>query len=55
MGDPINPDINIGPMVNNIARDELHQQVLISIEKGAKLLFGGKIPQLDGAFILQHY
>ena len=50
MGDPINPDINIGPMVNNIARDELHQQVLISIEKGAKLLFGGKIPQLDGAF-----
>tara|TARA_Y100001970_G_scaffold44938_2_gene56223 strand:+ start:7817 stop:9184 length:1368 start_codon:yes stop_codon:yes gene_type:complete len=50
MGDPINPDINIGPMVNNIARDELHQQVLISIEKGAKLLFGGNIPQLDGAF-----
>ena len=50
MGDPINTDINIGPMVNNIARDELHQQVLISIEKGAKLLFGGKIPQLDGAF-----
>ena len=50
MGDPINPHINIGPMVNNIARDELHQQVLISIEKGAKLLFGGKIPQLDGAF-----
>ena len=50
MGDPINPDIIIGPMVNNIARDELHQQVLISIEKGAKLLFGGKIPQLDGAF-----
>ena len=50
MGDPINPDINIGPMVNNIARDELHQQVLISIEKGTKLLFGGKIPQLDGAF-----
>ena len=50
MGDPINPDINIGPMGNNIARDELHQQVLISIEKGAKLLFGGKIPQLDGAF-----
>ena len=50
MGDPINPDINIGPMVNNISRDELHQQVLISIEKGAKLLFGGKIPQLDGAF-----
>ena len=50
MGDPINPDINIGPMINNIARDELHQQVLISIEKGAKLLFGGKIPQLDGAF-----
>ena len=50
MGDPINPDINIGPMVNNIARDELHQQVIISIEKGAKLLFGGKIPQIDGAF-----
>ena len=31
-------------------RDELHQQVLKSVEKGAKLLCGGYIPEGDGAF-----
>ena len=50
MGDPINSDIDIGPMVNNDARDELHKQVLMSIEKGAKLISGGRVPELDGSF-----
>ena len=50
MGDPINSDIDIGPMVNNDARDELHQQVLMSIEKGAKLISGGRVPDFDGSF-----
>jgi len=50
MGDPLNSNIDIGPMVNTDARDELHQQVLMSIEKGAKLISGGKIPESDGSF-----
>ena len=50
MGDPLNSNIDIGPMVNTDARDELHQQVLKSIEKGAKLISGGKIPESDGSF-----
>ena len=50
MGDPINSDIDIGPMVNNDARDELHKQVLMSIEKGAKLISGGRVPDFDGSF-----
>jgi succinate-semialdehyde dehydrogenase/glutarate-semialdehyde dehydrogenase len=50
MGDPFDSNIDIGPMVNTDARDELHQQVLMSIEKGAKLISGGKIPESDGSF-----
>ena len=50
MGDPLNSNIDIGPMVNTDARNELHQQVLMSIEKGAKLISGGKIPESDGSF-----
>jgi succinate-semialdehyde dehydrogenase/glutarate-semialdehyde dehydrogenase len=33
-------------------RDELHQQVEKSIELGAKLLIGGKIPEKEGAWYL---
>ena len=50
MGDPFDSNIDIGPMVNTDSRDELHQQVLKSIEKGAKLISGGKIPESDGSF-----
>ena len=37
-------------MVSIKARDEVHLQVLESVKKGAKLLLGGKIPNLSGAF-----
>ena len=50
MGDPLDSNIDIGPMVNTDARNELHRQVLMSIEKGAKLISGGKIPESDGSF-----
>ncbi len=49
MGDP-KDDVDIGPMVSFEARDEVHRQVLKSIEKGATLILGGKIPDLEGAF-----
>jgi len=50
MGDPTNPDTDLGPQARHDLRDELHEQVLSSIEKGAKLLLGGEIPNNDGAF-----
>jgi succinate-semialdehyde dehydrogenase/glutarate-semialdehyde dehydrogenase len=50
MGDPLDSTIDIGPMVNTDARDELHQQVLMSIEKGAILRSGGNIPEKEGSF-----
>lgn len=49
-GDPFNEVNKIGPMARVDLRDELHQQVLKSMEKGAKLLCGGFIPEGEGAF-----
>jgi succinate-semialdehyde dehydrogenase/glutarate-semialdehyde dehydrogenase len=49
-GDPFDEDVNIGPMVNIWSRDEVHEQVTASIEKGADLLVGGIIPDVKGAF-----
>ena len=50
MGDPLDLTIDIGPMVNISARDELHQQVIESLEKGAVLVTGGIIPEPPGSF-----
>ena len=50
MGDPLDPTIDIGPMVNILARDELHQQVITSLDKGAVLVTGGIIPESPGSF-----
>ena len=49
-GDPFDEDVNIGPMVNTWSRDEVHEQVTSSIEEGAKLLVGGEVPDVEGAF-----
>ena len=40
----------LGPQASISLRDELHQQVLRSIELGAKLLAGGELPKMKGAF-----
>ena len=50
MGDPFDESTNIGPMARIDLRDELHQQVVKSVELGAKLLLGGQIPPGNGAF-----
>ena len=49
MGDPLD-DVDIGPMVSIEARNELHEQVIRSINSGAKLHLGGSIPAIKGAF-----
>ncbi|MEM7616762.1 MAG: NAD-dependent succinate-semialdehyde dehydrogenase [Pseudomonadota bacterium] len=49
-GDPLSPATNIGPIARSDLRDKLHQQVVKSIEKGAKCLLGGYIPDMQGYF-----
>ena len=50
MGDPFDEANHIGPQASIPLRDELHQQVVKSIELGAKLLLGGKFPDDKGAW-----
>jgi len=50
MGDPFNEENYLGPQASISLRDELHQQVIKSVELGAELLLGGEIPRLKGAF-----
>ncbi len=50
MGNPFDESNFLGPQASIQLRDELHQQVLDSINKGAKLLLGGIIPEGEGAF-----
>ncbi|MGH6988368.1 MAG: NAD-dependent succinate-semialdehyde dehydrogenase [Stellaceae bacterium] len=50
MGDPLDETSDIGPQARHDLRDDLHRQVLVSIEKGAKCLLGGTIPNNEGAF-----
>ncbi len=50
MGDPMNEDTDIGPQASKALRDELHGQVAASVQKGAKCLLGGEIPDQQGAW-----
>jgi succinate-semialdehyde dehydrogenase/glutarate-semialdehyde dehydrogenase len=50
MGDPLEEDTDLGPQARPDLRDDLHRQVEESIEKGARCLLGGEIPDLPGAF-----
>jgi succinate-semialdehyde dehydrogenase/glutarate-semialdehyde dehydrogenase len=50
LGDPFEEGVTVGPMARHDLRDELHKQVIKSIDMGARLLLGGKIPDSKGAF-----
>jgi succinate-semialdehyde dehydrogenase/glutarate-semialdehyde dehydrogenase len=50
MGDPMNNQIDVGPLAREDLRNELHQQVVNSIENGAICLLGGEIPNHSGAY-----
>ncbi len=50
MSDPLDDATNLGPMAKIRLRDELHEQVLQSIEQGAQLKLGGEIPDQAGAW-----
>ncbi len=50
MGDPFDLEVNLGPMAREDLRDNLHQQVQLSIKQGAKLIQGGEVPEGKGYF-----
>ena len=50
MGDPLVESVEIGPQARFDLRDDLHRQVRQSVEKGARCLLGGKLPDGPGAF-----
>ena len=41
---------DLGPMARVDLRDELHSQVATSVDRGARLLLGGRVPEGPGAF-----
>ena len=50
MGDPMARDTQVGPQARADLRDQLHEQVVESIKRGARPLLGGQVPAGDGAF-----
>ena len=49
VGDP-HDDVDMGPLVSENARNEVHELVKESIKLGATLKMGGKIPKSDGSY-----
>lgn len=49
-GDPMDPDIQLGPIAREDLRDKLHDLVQRSIDQGAACALGGKIPEGPGFF-----
>jgi succinate-semialdehyde dehydrogenase/glutarate-semialdehyde dehydrogenase len=50
VGDPLEEDTQVGPMARLDLRDELHDQVERSVEAGARVLAGGRVPERAGAW-----
>jgi succinate-semialdehyde dehydrogenase/glutarate-semialdehyde dehydrogenase len=50
MGNPLDPETQIGPQVTKKARRNLHRQVQNAVRDGARVTLGGKIPPGPGAF-----
>ncbi|MFC1529255.1 NAD-dependent succinate-semialdehyde dehydrogenase [Gemmatimonadota bacterium] len=50
VGDPLDPETEIGPMARNDLRDEVHDQVEASIAGGARVLLGCEVPDKAGAW-----
>jgi succinate-semialdehyde dehydrogenase/glutarate-semialdehyde dehydrogenase len=50
MGDPTSRDTQVGPQARVDLRDQLHEQVVESVKRGARPLLGGQVPAGPGAF-----
>jgi succinate-semialdehyde dehydrogenase / glutarate-semialdehyde dehydrogenase len=50
MGEPTNEGTTLGPLAREDLRDNLHRQVTVSVERGARCVLGGAIPERRGWF-----
>lgn len=50
LGSGLEPDTDIGPLVNQAAQEKSKTYVNIGLKEGAKLLIGGHIPNMKGFF-----
>ena len=50
LGDPLDVNTAIGPQARIDLRNQLHEQVKLSIKKGAKCILGGSLPKGKNAF-----
>jgi len=50
MGNPMLSTVKLGPMARKDLRENLHNQVTVSVDKGAQLLEGGTIPSGEGYY-----
>jgi succinate-semialdehyde dehydrogenase/glutarate-semialdehyde dehydrogenase len=50
LGDPLDVNTAIGPQARIDLRNQLHDQVKLSIKKGAKCILGGSLPKGKNAF-----
>jgi succinate-semialdehyde dehydrogenase/glutarate-semialdehyde dehydrogenase len=50
VGDPFDEATQVGPLARRDLRDDLHRQVAASVERGARVLLGGTVPEGPGAF-----
>mgnify|MGYP003575087411 FL=1 len=49
-GDPLDMATEIGPLARHDLRDALHRQVEQSVQRGARCLLGGQVPEGPGAY-----
>jgi succinate-semialdehyde dehydrogenase/glutarate-semialdehyde dehydrogenase len=50
VGDPLEEQTQVGPLARHDLRQDLHQQVQASLDKGATCLLGGVVPEGQGAY-----
>jgi succinate-semialdehyde dehydrogenase/glutarate-semialdehyde dehydrogenase len=50
VGNPLDEETEVGPLARGDLRDELHQQVLASVARGAEPVLGGDFPPGPGFF-----
>lgn len=50
VGDPLREYTQVGPLARRDLRDELHEQVMQSLRRGARCLLGGEVPAGSGAY-----
>jgi len=50
VGDPFDPDTDLGPMTTSEQRDEVHRQVSEAVAAGARALTGGVLPEGPGLY-----